>query len=324
MSNKTINIHGFEFTVGDEVYQVTSKWDADAPKGYRDQRTTKLISPASGKNTCTISFNDKVGVWDTGLYADSPMYNGLSKEKRLEIEKIVNENIVKPYEEKFGKGKLDPRDPESRFWNRVDESSFKIELYKDRIFNTAQPEERLEMFLALASRNLCPKDQESSPDFRRAQFCIENKEKVRNLQQENDFLDVEATGAFYGLLDKPKELKLILNYVGVKTSGGNKLDKQLETSKFKRFADHKKDGYTNKKMFLEAVSMSKTAKGYEELNYYKIAQDLYRKGVITKNKEYFYLGDDTLGTNLKEVAATIAKDKAIQIEVMNSQKSSKK
>ncbi len=315
-----IEINGFRLEATDSIYEVIPKYDADAPDGYRQFRSSKILNKVAGKNTHSAPFNEVVGVWDTGLYEDSPMYATLPAKKKQEIAGKVKSLIVEPFEKKFGKNKLDPTDPNNPFWNYEDKSSFKIELYPGRLFNTALPEQRLELFIALANKNLCPKDQESSPYFRKAQFCIEDKNKARTLQQENDFYELEAMGTFYNLLDSPKKLKLVLNYVGIKTSKNAKIDKKLITSQFNRHIEHKEHGYQNKKEFIEVAKMAESPEGYNEIANYEILQELYRKGVVKKEFENFILDEEILGTSLKEAAKKITKEPTLQSKVVDLKK----
>lgn len=318
MSATTIKINGFEIETTGSIYEVVPKYDADAPDGYRQFRSTKILSDTAGKNTHSAPFNEQVGVWDTGLYEDSPMYSGLSPEKRKVIAEKVEKLIKEPYERKFGKDKLDPTDPESPFWNYTDKNSFKIELYPGRLFNTAYPEQRLELFIALANKNLCPKDQESSPYFRKAQFCIEDNNKARTLEQENNYYELEAMGVFYNLLNIPKKLKLVLNYVGVKTSKNVDLDKKLVTSQFNRFINHKEHGYQNKKDFIETAKIAEKPAGYNELKNFEILEELYRKGVVRKEFENFMLDEEILGTSLKEAAKKVTKEPSLQAKIVDT------
>jgi len=315
-----IDINGYKLETNDVIYEVVPKFDADAPDGLKRLKTTKLLN-SSAVNTHTVGFDETIGLWDTGLYAESPMYAGLPLEVREAIESKVRELIVIPFDNKFGKdpktgkSRLDHTDPESTFWNRVNRTSFKIELYKGRIFNTNEPEQLLQLFIAISSGVLAPKELESTPDFKGAQFAVENKKDVKTSQQKDDLLEVKVMSAFGNMLDSKKKLTLALNYVGV--TPPSVFDESLITSQFKRWIDHKENSHQNRQMFLEAVEKVNDPTGYKELSYYKELQNLFRKGVIKKEFENFTIDGELIGTsNFKNVAANAIKDKAVETKIL--------
>lgn len=323
-SSTIIEVMGHELETDNVIYEVGPKFDADAPDGYKNLKTSKLLNK-SAVNTHTVGFDRTIKLWDTGLYAESPMYSHLSVKVRERLGEKIRELITIPFENKYGKdpetgkSRLDPTNEKSVFWNREDSSSFKIELYNGRIFNTKEPEQLLELFVAIASGILAPKEMEDDPDYMTAQFAVENKEKVRTAKQRDDMLDVKTLGAFANLLGSEKKLNLILNYVGVKTS--STFNESLITSQFKLWIEHREHSHQNKNLFLEAVDKSKDKNGYKELNYYKVLQDLYRKGTIKKEFENFLLDGEVLGTgNFKNCASNVVKDKGLETKVIDYMK----
>src|SRR5699024_9106221 len=183
-------------------------------------------------------------------------------------------------------------------------------------FNTNEPEQLLQLFIAVATGVIAPKELENDPNYTSAQFCIENKEKVKSEQQEKDMSEIKTMGVFYGMLKNPKKLSLVLNYVGVKPPSN--FDESLVTSQFKRWVENKNDKYQNRELFLEAAEKADDKEGYQELSYYKVLQDLYRKGVIKKEYEKYLLDGEELGTSsLKTCAENIIKDKGLQSKLMD-------
>lgn len=317
MSTKTkldtvIRIHGVDVDMSNGViYEVTNKYDADAPDGFRDNRTTKLLNDEAGRNTISASYDVTTGLWDTGLYAESPMYRGLSAEERNIISAKVKELIVKPFEDLYGEGKLDPRNPNSEFWNYVDKHlSFKVDLYKGRIFRMDNPLERLQLFICIANKDLVPKDKESVPMFRNAQFCVENKEKVNSNKVEESILDTKATGQFYMMLSQPEDLKLILNYIGL-----NNVDTKNEgmaVTLFQRFINDKSQSYQNKNLFVDAVALYAKPQGKKEIEYYSTIKHLVSKNKVVKVDADYMVGDNPIGANLKSAAKKVAKSPKLQ------------
>lgn len=292
------------------IYQVSPKYDGSAPDGFKKERTTKFLS-SHGKNIEAVPFDTRMGVWDTGLYEESPCYAGMPK---VEVKRLVNslqESIVKPIEARLGIGKLDYKE-ENTFW-----LDYGIDLHRGRIFNTEQPDQLLQLFQVAIHGKVAPKGSDSNPNYREAQFCVENKEEAKTIQQENDTLEINAMGSFYSLLKGEKDvLALVMNYVGIPLPGGKNLDEQVAASAFKVFVDHKSDGYTNKTNFLKAVKLSGEKTGYKELAFYEKIQKLIRKKKIEKERENFLLDGDVLGTNPKEIAKKVARNAELQERIL--------
>lgn len=288
------------------IYQVSPKYDGSAPDGFKEHRTTKYLAEY-GMNIEAVPFDKDMGVWDTGLYEESPCYAGMPADEVKRLVNTARQNIVEPLEKTLGKGKLDYK-ADNDYW-----LDYGVKLHRGRIFNTERPDHLLELFQVALHGKVSPKGQDSNPNYRYAQFSIENKEQAKTVQQENDSLDIQAAGMFYSLLNGDTELlSLVMNYVGIPIPGGKEMDKQLASSAFKMYVDDKKNAYQNKKNFISAVELGSEKNGYQELSFYQKVQKLVRTKKITKEREMYVIGEEQLGTNLKEVAKTIAKNPKLQ------------
>lgn len=305
----SIKINDFEIKLN-TIYQVMPKYDGSAPDGWRKERTTKALAPW-GKNIEAIPFHEGKKVWDTGLYKDSPIFTHKKEEEVNEIVAFVQEHIVEKLEKSFyEKGTLDHKDKKESYWD-----NYGIELYNGRIFNTDDPKQLLDLYLSVLHGKICPKGKaESSPYFPFAQFTVENKERSKTVRQENELITTKAIGLFYSLLNSNKEkLRLVMNYVGVKVP--EKASDGIFTTSFTSYIEHKDDSRLNKERFIEAVEMSNDPDKYQELYFYKVIQDLFRKKVITKEREYVVFEGTKLGTSYKEAAKKIASDKNLIVEI---------
>lgn len=306
---ESIKINEFEIKLG-TIYQVMPKYDGSAPDGWRKERTTKALAPW-GKNIEAIPFHENMKVWDTGLYKDSPVFKFKKEEEVQQIVDFVQENIVSKLEGNFyNKGTLDHRDNKDSYWD-----NYGIELYNGRIFNTDDPKQLLDLYLSIVHGKLCPKGKaESSPYYPFAQYTVENKEQSKSVKQENELITMEAMGLFYSLLNSSKKnLKLVLNYVGVKVP--EKANDGIYTTSFTSFIDHKNDSRLNKENFIEAVKMVNDPKKYQELYFYDVLNKLYRKKVVTKDREFVMFEGTKLGTSFKEAAKKVASDNNLMVEV---------
>lgn len=306
---EVLNIKDFNIKIG-TIFQVAPKYDGNAPDGFRKARTTKFLTTA-GMNREAIPFNTFKNVWDTGLYKGSPVFEGMDSNEVEELVEKLERLIVEPLEERLGEGRLSYKET-NNYWD-----DYGIDLYRGKIFNTSKPEELLALYEAIIHGKLCPMGQESSPFYKSAQFCVEDKEEALSVKHKEDLLDIKATGLFHTLATKePKKLQLALNYVGVRGIDSKNFKEEVAASAFKIFIDHKDDGYANKNMFIEAASMANTKQGYNILYYYKILQDLFRKKKITKEFENYKINDENLGTSLKQAAEIVAKKQDLQTEVL--------
>jgi len=314
---KIIDIKGYSLDLSEDViYQVVPKYDADAPDGFKNSRTTKYLDDQVGVNTVEAVWNEDVGIWDTGLHEGSPVLSDMSSKDRDTFIAKVEELVIKPFEKRYGEGKLDPREIESKFWNFVNDSSFHVDLKNGKLFKTSDPQQVLQLFICIINRSLAPKDLEDLPEYRSAQFCIENRDKARDVEQEKDALQIDTIGKFYTLKNNPTVLYLILNYIGLKGITADTPDVTVN-QRFKQFTENKRDGYSNQKNFLEAAEMSENKKGMVELGVFKELQTLSKKGVVTKDRDIFVIGDMQLGGSLKQ-GAKLASQKAAVLTEINS------
>lgn len=301
-----IVIDGFEIKKG-VIYEITPKFDGNAPDGFIKERTTKLLT-SSGRNREAIPFTSNV--WDTGLYPESPSFYGHNPAEVADTLRVVSTHIIKPFEKLQGEGKLAHKE-DSEFW-----LNYGVDIYKGKIFNTDKPEDFLALYEMVFHKKLAPKEHESNPDYRNAQFCIEDKEQTQTVKQKEDNMEIEANGLFFKLKEKPQYLELALNYAGLRVpKASGKIDLQLAPSLFKNFIDHKDNGFDNKKIFIDAANNVMTQEGYEEMYIYSGIQALYKKKVITKSFEKFFLDDEELGTNLKQIAARLVKEPKLKARV---------
>jgi len=308
-----IKIHDYLLETEDTIYEVTPKYDADAPDGYRNSKSTKILSDTTGRNTISVAFNREMGLWDTGLYESSPMYRDMNPTDRKTLVSKVEELIVEPFENIYGKNKLDPRDKDSEFWNYLDDTSFKVDLYQGKLFHTTKPLELLKLFICLANKDLAPKKGESAPQYRTAQFCIENKEEVRNSKVEDEVTEMEVIGKFYSLLEQEKTLNPILRYIGLKNI--DVANREFAITMFKRFIDNKQQSYQNRKLFLDAIELNATKNGRKEIIYYAILSELLTKGKLVKVDNEFMVGETPVGNNLKAAAKFISTKPTMQSQV---------
>jgi hypothetical protein len=297
----------FEFKVpqtsfvikSDSIYQIQPKTDASAPDGFKDFGTTKLIHPNIG-NTVHAPYNETMKVWDTGFYKSSPIYRGLSEAEREQMIKVLKEHIVKPVEELKGEGVLHHQNNE--FYD-----DFGIDLRAYRVFNTNDVLQRLALYFAVLGKEVAPKDQESNPLFKSAQYVVVNKEEAVNVRQEREMEKNDAIGIFYTLQNTDKEkLFDLLDYLNIASS--RTTDKATLNSVFNRWLNDKTSGYQHSKIFLETYEKFEGEEGTEELYTYKTLKELEQKGYIKTKRGEVFLDGNPIGANHKLAAAHLMRN----------------
>lgn len=281
----------------DSIYKIIPKLDASAPDGFKDHNSTKVISPDIG-NTVHAPFNTDMNVWDTGFYKHSPVYRGVPEEERDIIIKQLQEHIVKPVEAIKGEGILSHQETNTFF------DDFKIDLRANRVFNTADPLERLALYLAIVGKELAPKDQQSNPMFGKAQYAIVDNEADMNIRQERELERNRAIGIFYTLSENDRDkLYNILEYLDITNT--RVTDTATLNSIFNRWIEDKTSSFQNSKIFIKTYEKFKTDEGEEELYMYKALKDLHSKGLVKEHRGNIVLDTKVLGAGYKQAASAL-------------------
>lgn len=301
MSKFEFQVPGTEFSIkSNTIYKVTSKVDPDAPDGFVEHKTTKVIHPDV---TTSVGAPYDVGMeaWNTGFYPASPCLRGMSESEKTAIIKVLNEHIVKKVEAIKGEGRLS-HSKDNPFWD-----SFRIPLGTEVVFNTGNPIELMQLYLAILGKNLAPKELENHPNFKKAQFCVVNNEQAVSAKQEKDQEKLEANGLFYMLYQSDREkLFNILDYLNIVNS--DKTDKATLSSAFMAHLEDKSpSGFQNSKIFIDTHNKFSTEAGEQELYIYGIIKKLFKKGIIKVVRGTVYLDDENLGNSFKLAAETASK-----------------
>lgn len=301
-------VHGFEIK-SNTIYQVVPKPDEDAPDGYRRERTTKMLSPNISESVGCVK-NPVSNTWDTGFYVYSPCYNHLPMDQREIIVANVVKNIKDPIENIYGGGdRLNQNSDE--FWDE-----YTITLSNTAIFNTAEPKELLNLYMAILHGALAPKESASGERFREAKYCVVNKNEVIDRKLAKDLNYNKAVGSFYTLLENDKPTLVgILNFVGLQASAHT--DEITLNNTVTNYLRNQQSGDQNTEIFLEAFKFAKTESGKREIQLYQDLKELAKKGAIVKDGTEYRLGEDYLGATFKIAAKRVAGDQKLQEKLID-------
>lgn len=305
----SVTVHGFEIK-SNSIYQVIPKPDEDAPDGFRKERTTKILSPRIGEIVGCVK-NAQTNTWDTGFYIYSPCYKNLPMDDREEIASNVVKNIKEPIENLYGgTERLDQNNDE--FWD-----DYSFELKNGGIFNTSDPKDLLNLYMAVLHRALAPKKDASESAYREAKYCVVNKDEVIDRKLQKDLNYNKAVGSFWVLLENNKSKLLnVLSYLGLQAD--EKTSEATLSNVVTNFLQHKQNGDQNVDIFLDAFAKAKTTEGYKEISLFKELKDLAKKGIVTKEAGSYMLAGKTLGATFKIAASVVANDQSLQEAVITA------
>lgn len=303
-SKWAITVNGF--TIRENTfYQVVPKPDPDAPQGFIDEGTTKVLDPRISDFVPNV-FDSTMEAWDTGFYEESASIRNLKdKEERVAL---LNKIIVAPFEKLKGKGKLSQYS-ENKFWDE-----FRVDLHDGRLFDTSKITDLLDLYIAVLHGHLAPEDKRSLHVYKNAAYCIKDKDAVTNYKEQREFDISQATVKLDTVFDADKKkLVLISNYLSLGIDmHTTKMEAVLILNEYMR---EQTRGSQNTKMFLETYERANTEVGYAELDTFTLLTDAYKKGIVTKISGDFMFNGHELGTNLKDSARELLKDKGLLVEL---------
>ncbi len=278
------------------IYKIIGKPDTNAPDGLVQLGTTKIPSPMIANDvSCRWKMTNKAngsGLYDTGLYAGSPCYMTMDKDEIKERLQLLEENLVEPFERTHEEGVLHQANLD--FWD-----NYRIRLNQGRIFNTKNVEDLLDMFIALNSYELTPKEHVGNPAYKGSQFCIEDSTKVQDIENEVADLSIQAIGHYVSLKEEnPQMLKNILRYIGL-TSANTDIDLNTLSSVIFKWINSDNQ---NPKKFEDAYELATNPNTQNIVDYYTMIGDLATYGVVSRENGFYTYNGINLGADLKSSA----------------------
>jgi hypothetical protein len=290
----TIKIANMDVVIGN-IYEVVPKKDFDAPSGFKEHGTTKLLAPNISEHKA-IPFDAIMNIWDNGFDTDSPSNSIIPPLERKSLVDQYNSVIKKPYEDRYRK---DMNSTNNEFW---DEYSY--ELYTYKTFNTSNEKDLLDLFQALIHGAICQEGEKDATLQRSANYCIKNREKEISLKEQRAETKFEASVTFSTLLaldtKKDDSLFSILEWLGL--SNVRKSDKDALKRTVLRMFEDPKSGYDFSERFLDAYSMTQTKIGKDKMDIFSMLQKLKAANMVEIKRQQYYIGGTRIGNHLKEAS----------------------
>lgn len=311
-NEKTIQVNGLEIRPS-SIYKVINKPDKSAPDGFQREGSTKLPSYGVGNNVgCNYVQNSITGqgVYDTGLYVDSPCYANVPKDEVKFKVDLLKELIVEPFERYVGKeGVLNHSNLE--FWD-----SYTTRLEVDRPFRTDNPSDLLDLFLSVLSFQLTPKSEIKNPKFGRSQYVVEDISKAKTHTEETNNNFVTAIANFTKLYSSNKYLAIkLLEYIGISGITESVEESSLNSMLFSWLTTDD----SNPVKMNNAYAIASNIKKQNQIVIYSKLKELTKKGIVSNMTGEYYYNDTYLGSDLKSAAENInskADLKTVKAEIM--------
>ena len=309
---KTKQVEATSFKVGytnivmGQSYEVVPKYDADAPNGFQQFGTTKLMTKEIAE-THQILFDESMGIWDTGFDEISLSNIDIPDEEKTALVNIYNSVIKKKYEETFGKD-LSSKDTPDSFWR-----TYKFNIHNGKTFDTKNLKDLLDLFMALKHFKVCEKGEKSYLS-RTAMYNITNKEQVMTIAQSRVKDKAEAMFTYMTLDKGDKETMYTvlewLQFTNVRSS-----DPQTLMGTVLAFLE--KD-VTNVENFLAAYKQTQSESGLEEMEAFSMVMKLYNRKVISYKRKEYYMNDEVIGNSPKDIAKRALSNGALMTSIVDA------
>lgn len=304
----------------DSVYRVKHKVDYDAPSGFVNKGISKI--PGTGESfqapfTGVSKSIPNSGRWDLGFHETSHFYKFESGDvvKKQKV-KVAIDKVLTPYLSASGTSftKEDFIKGNDEFFN-----NYRINLAEETVFNTSNPIDRFNLYVALLQRKLAPVGRESESTFSGASYAIENLSEKRtrtNVVAKNKL----TASSLFGEIIKTDiaKARALMIYMGEAVADTTDEDILVEA-----FMERILTSPSKVETFLANYETFSTQEGEIELNVYNFLKKAARSQAskVTTVKGQLYYEDTLIGADIKSAAKAIANAKsgdfnAIQKEII--------
>lgn len=291
----TIYIGNTEIEIG-KTYSLGNRLDVSAPDGMVKEKMTKFPFDKND-SVMSVFFDDEMGLYDTGLHQYSKaltMDRKMSQEQVKERVASYHKNIVKPYQDMYGKD----LSPNSQFWK-----DYRFTVYTNKEYDTNKLPELFELFNVVMQGVACNEDEKDNLYKEQAAYNITSIQEYKSKKKESTKDKRNCVTLFNEMADSNREkLDTILSFIN-RTTTDDVENNDLKDMYYEVINDPK-TGADFIKRFTEASSKYESDSGKAEMEYFKIVQGLFKKNVIKKVGSRYVTADGVnfLGTNVQDIA----------------------
>lgn len=289
----------------DSIYVITGKMDEEAPSGYQERGISKTPFPGNKTVSC-CGWDKDLRVYDTGFFINSACYKGYSLEDKKNEMDMRIKNIRYPFEETVNED-LDQKNFD--FWD-----SYRIDLYDGRLFYTNDVRDLFELYIAILSKSLTPKEEDGNPMYVESYYCVEDKTTAVDIrkQRQIDKADIlyEFMNKLKGSEAERKSIYDLLLYLDIIYSV--ELDQSMVQYIFTNWIDAKN---TNVDMYKEAssrfLSDDESSEGMQVIKLHRMIREMIEGLAVTVNTDGLYLNGELLGADAISASMALASNKSM-------------
>lgn len=300
------------------IYEIVAKEPfGNAPEEYFELGSTKERHPFVS-NTLSLS------QINTGFYAASELFNREDKikndwqareDKANTLYKVFAEPL-KMYIADIEKIRIPTED--EFFDKNYEKKAFTVTIGEGKQFNTANPIQRFQLYIAIAEGELVMKGKrdedekkiglksENDPYHQEAQYAYVSITERKTKSQLDNEIELEANYQFGHLLRTDKSLLIgMLQYIGVPVNAKS-TDVEIKTA-YKSFLDKAPEKI---KSFYNVIEKYQNdgEKFKQEIEILERLKSKEGRSVVKKEGNTYYMGDIPLGANAKSIAAKLIKE----------------
>ena len=281
------------------VYTVVGRVDNSAPEALQKLGKSKIPFPGNC-DYANCPYDNFANIYDTGFYAESRCYRHMTPDAAAKAAETAWKNIGDPYARLKN---ADISQYNTEFWDNLT-----IKIHDDGLtFDTGDPVQLFNMYIALMSGAICPEDLDGDPKFMGAFYMIIDSSKSISQGSEYELNLIEATTDFMTLFKGSEESRQTAVDIAIylKIHDGMDADDRYFSVAFKRFLEEKVE---NIERFRYAYEMSKDPTRNEILKICRMLTLLSTRGRIRSDKEGLYLNGVLLGKEKQRIAETVVMD----------------
>lgn len=308
-----IEIHGLKIREN-SLYEIANKLDKNAPSGLANLGASVWPGSQQAVSVRTVKLEGTNQViYDTGFYVSSPCYQSLDMQVRKKIVSDLTEKIVKPFEQLTGREGILNHTNED-FWD-----DYMVKLYKGRVFNTNEPKDLLELYIAIRKGALEPVNAKNKSFFNHAKYYIKDKNEVVDYRKRRSSERFKAINQFSNLIadDNTRDLLVETLYYLKVISQSVVMEDDLDLQD--AFDSWSSLTSENPERFLIATEKMLEPSGKKEIYTSNAVNYFLGKSIRKEGIDYWYENEKQLGRTPQEVIKRLVNAEGMSDEVQSKE-----
>lgn len=284
------------------LYKVTGKKDTEAPRAYQERGISH--APFDGNAKVVYCLFDNIGrVYDTGFYTSSRCYSSWMNKKEIEEEvKLRKKYILDPFVKKTNE---DVTQSNTEFWDNKG-----VKIFIDKFFNTADPIELFDLYVAVLCRGLTPKAFDGDPEYMDSMYCIEDRatteDSIMTRRVKREDLSYEVVRALKGTPEERDNIINVMLYAGIIDNPTLTEDDYYKW----RLSNWIESNINHLDKMWNTIERSKEKINKDMFACYKKLFFIDFRGRMQRTQDGYFIGNENIGLDLRSAASRITQSKA--------------